>query len=138
MGATPGVDRRFAQHGNLQRADTRDAGGNFGAQALAHFALEQSFQFVRRARQQHNDVLAAVELSAQPLSGRGAVRIRKHCGAVENVGLLRVVGRHLPAALGEALLQTREDFRITAQAQAQSFGHGLSRQIVFGGAEARR
>ena len=91
---------------------------------------------MRRPGKQYDNVLAAVELSTQPLSGSGAVRIGKHGGPVQNVGLLGVVGGHVPASLGEALFQASEDFRIAMHTQAQSFSHCLSRKIVFRGAEA--
>ncbi len=70
-------------------------------------------------------MFAAVELTAEPLSGGGAVGIGKNGGAVENVGLLGVVGRHLPSALGEALFETSEDFGIAAQGS----GRGLRRRL---------
>ena len=130
------VDRRFAQHGDLQRPHGQKCRRNFGAQTLAHFRLEQGFEFMRRAGKQHDDVLATVELAAEPLSGSGAVGIGKHGGALENIGLLGVVGRHLPAAAGETLLQASQDFRIAPQLQAERFGNGFAGQIVFGGAEA--
>ena len=105
-------------------------------QALAHFGFEQGFEFVRRAGEQHNDVLASVEFSAEPLSGSGAVGIRKDGRAVENVGLLGIVGGHLPAALGEALFEAGENFRITLHGKAERFGDRFASQVVFGGAEA--
>ncbi len=130
------VDRGFAEHGDLQGADGQKCGRNFGAQALAHFGFEQSFEFVRRAGEQHDDVFAAVEFSAEPLSGRGAVGIGEHGRAVENVGLLGVVGGHFPAALGEALFEASENFRIALHGQAERFGDGFASKVVFGGAEA--
>ena len=91
---------------------------------------------MRRAGKQNDDVFASVELSAEPLAGSGAVGIGKDGGAFENVGLLGIVGGHLPAALGEALLQTGEDFGIAVQGDAERFGDSFAGEVVFGGAEA--
>ena len=113
------IDGGLAEHGDLQGADGEKCGRKFGVEALAHFGFEDGFEFVRRAGEQHDDVFAAVELSAEQLSGSGAVRIQKDGGALENVGLLRVVGGHLPAALGETLLQAGKNFGIAPQIQAQ-------------------
>src|ERR1700719_1134218 len=91
---------------------------------------------MRRAGQQHDDVFAAIELSAEPLTWGRAIRIWKDGGAVENVGLLGIVGSHLPTAIGKALFQASQDFRIAPQTQAQRFANRLAGKIVFRGSEA--
>jgi hypothetical protein len=104
---------------------------NFGAQAFANFALEQRLHFVRRAREQDHDSFAFFELSAEPLSGGRAVGIWQNCRAFQNVGLLHVVRCYFPAAIGEALFEFGDDFRITVQADTESFGNCFARKVVF-------
>ena len=109
---------------------------NFGAEALTNFALEEAFQFEGRTGEQNDDVLASVELAADPLAGRSAIGIRKNGGAIENIGLFGVVGGHLPSALGKSLLQAGENFGIAVERNSEGFGDGFASEIVFGGAEA--
>ena len=53
-----------------------------------------------------------------------------------HVGLLGIVGSHLPSTLGEALFQTGENFRVAAKLESQRLGYGFARQVVFGRTEA--
>ena len=109
---------------------------NAGEQSRNAFRFKQRLQFVRRPGEQHQQPLFSVILSGDPLAGRGADWIRHHRGAGQDVGLLGIVGRHLHAALGEALFEFCHDLRIALQFQSERVGHRFARQIVFGGAEA--
>ncbi len=71
----------------------------------------------------------------QVLSRRGAARIGQNDRAFHDVGLLGVVGRHLHATLGEALVHGGDHVVIAAQVDTQRSGDALAREVVFGGAE---
>ena len=57
-------------------------------------------------------------------------------GAVEDVGLLGVVGRHDHLAGGEAFVERGEDGVVGVEVDAERGGDGLAGEVVFGGAEA--
>ena len=134
----PGVHLRFWHHRHLERARRDVLDRNSGAQSRNAFGFEERLKFVRRAGKQHQKPLLAVILSANPLSGRGAERIRQRRGASQNVGLLGIIGGHLHAALGEALFKSRDHVRIALQFQPQRIGHRFARQVIFRGAKAAR
>ena len=57
-------------------------------------------------------------------------------GALQDVGLLRVVLRHLDAALGESLVHFGDEIVIALQLDAESGGDGFAREVVLGRAKA--
>ena len=70
------------------------------------------------------------------LAGRAAVFVVEDDCAVEDVGLLRVVGRHHHLARGEAFVESGEDGVVGVKADVECGGGGLAGEVVFGGAEA--
>ena len=105
---------------------------DFGLQSLPHLVFENPLHFVWRPGKQQNNVLAPIELPAQPLPGSGAVGIRQDRRTLKHIRLLRIVGRHLPAALQEALFQSCNNLGIAMQAEAEGFGYCLPREVVLG------
>ena len=78
---------------------------------------------------------AHVFAEADPEAGRGAVGVRQHLAALEPVGLLEIVGRHLAAEVPEAVGDGRLDRPVENELLAQHPGHGLAGAVVAGRAE---
>jgi hypothetical protein len=74
--------------------------------------------------------------NGKPLSGRCAVWVKQYGCAFDDVGLFGIVGRHLPAAVGKALLQFGDDLGIAPKADSQCFGNGFAGEVVFRRAQA--
>ena len=70
------------------------------------------------------------------LAGGAAVFVFEDRGAVEDVGLLGVVGRHDHLAGGEALVEGGEDCVVGVKVEVERGGYGFAGEVVFGGAEA--
>src|SRR5579863_9271080 len=87
---------------------------------------------MRRPGQQDDNALASIELTAQPLSWRGPVRIWKHHRTLENVRLLGIVGGHFPATRGEPPLNASQNLLVATQWNPQSLGHRLAGKVIFG------
>ncbi len=98
--------------------------------------IPQSLQFVGRSGQQDDDSRPSLEFGLQPLSRRRAAGVRQHDRALQHVGLLRVVVRHLQPSLREALVHRGDDFVVALQLHAQGLGDRLAREIVLGGAKS--
>jgi hypothetical protein len=64
------------------------------------------------------------------------IGVGEDLGAVEDIGLLGVVGRQGNAASGGALVEIGEDVGVAVQAEVEGGGDGLAGEVVLGGAEA--
>ncbi len=88
----------------------------------------RDLQLVRRSRQ-HAEHLAVL---LRPKSRCRAVGVGQHLAALETVGLLQVVGRHLAAELVEALDDRLLDRGIEDQLLPQHLGDHLAGAVVAG------
>ncbi len=81
-------------------------------------------------------ILPASDGGGKVLAGGAAGAVGENRGAVEDIGLLEVVGRHGDAAVGEASFESGEEIVVAVEGDAQGGGYGLAGEVVFGGAEA--
>ena len=70
------------------------------------------------------------------MAGGAAVLVVEDYRAIEDVGLLGVVGWDDHLAGGEAFIERGKDGVVRVQVDAERGGDGLSGEVVFGGAEA--
>ena len=75
-------------------------------------------------------------IAVEPLAGRAAGFVLQQDGAVDDVGLLFVVGRHGDAPRQEFELQREKGFIVTMKREAERCGDCLAGKVIFRGAEA--
>src|SRR6185312_2148351 len=107
----------------------------------AAFGVEERLELAGWAGEQDDDLavrpaLRAVDCRVEPLAGGAAGFVLEEDGAVDDVGLLLVVGRHGDAAGDEFLLQREEGCGVAMEGEAESGGDGFAGEVVLGGAEA--
>ena len=72
----------------------------------------------------------------EPLAGCAAVAVGEEFGAVDDLGLLFVVGRHGDAALGEAFVERGHGVGVFVEFDAERVGDAVAGEVVFRWAEA--
>ena len=80
--------------------------------------------------------LASSTVVSRYCAGSAAVLVFEDGSAVEDVGLLGVVGRHDHLAGGETFVECGENGVVGVEADAKRGGDGFAGEVVFGGAEA--
>ena len=128
------LDHRLAEADDLQHAPESRPTADRRSEPRRQVRRDHPFQLVRHAGK-NPDVLSAL---LDVKSRRGAALVVQRGLPDENVRLLFVDLGHLPAARGEARLESRDDRRIDFHLQIQRFGECLARQIVLGRTEAAR
>ncbi len=107
-GGGAGVDGGLRDEGHAQLAAGEEGGGKVGGEARLDLLDEERLEFFGRAGEQDDDAACWPSCRVvEVLAGGAAVGVGQQGGAVEDVGLLAVVGRHGDAALGEALGERR-------------------------------
>ena len=97
-------------------------------------AEEHRLQLVGRAGEHHQHTAVLLH----PEARGGAVGVGENLAPLEHLGLLEVVGRHLPPDAGEALLDGGLHRGVVHQPAAEHRGHGVAGAVVAGGPEAAR
>ena len=123
----------FAQLGDLEYTiGNRFRQGKAASQVGLDLIVEQPLEFKRHAGQDEDNPSGVFDNK-----GRGcAVRVFNRDGALGNVGLAFVVGRHDKAAAAEALIDLFQQPRIADQLTAADFGHHLAGQVILGRTQA--
>src|SRR5437016_12752064 len=111
------------------------ARGNKAPQPLHALLIEHRKDLAGWAWQQHNDLLAAFKFSLQKLSWRRAAWILERHRSGNDIGLAKIVFRHLDLARGKEGKQRSGNFGVAFQLQVQRFSHGLTSQIILSGAK---
>ncbi len=91
---------------------------------------------MRRSGKQHDDSFAAFILAAHPLSGSAAVGVGQNSCAGDDIGLLEIIWRHLPAAGREALFETGDNRWVAMKFESKRVGYCFAREVVFGRAKS--
>ena len=119
---------------NTRRAMWR--GGSASCQSRHAFRGEHGFQFRRWTGHQQHQLAMFADDGVNPLAGRGAVGVGQDVCAVDQVGLLGIVGGHGDATFGKSLVEGCQQIAVAADAHAQGFCDSFTRQIILGGTEA--
>ena len=130
------VGLRFGNHGGLESADGDGARRGDGAEARQTFGVKEGAALVWRAGEEHDELAKAGEGDVEPLAGCAAVGIWENGRAIENVGLLEIVGRHGDAPGGGAGVESGDLRGVAAEGEREGFGGGFASEIVFSGPEA--
>ena len=106
-----------------------------------HSLGEDGFEFFGRAGEEDDDLAVQVAggrgpEGVAPLAGGAAVAVGEELGAVDDLGLLFVVGRHGDAARGETFVERGDGVGVFVELDAERVGDAVAREVVFGGAEA--
>src|SRR5271170_1135369 len=112
-----------------------------GSEARLHLVFEERLELFGWTRKKDDDLtdwlgVRVEDGGVEVLGGSAAVLVADNGGAVEDVGLLGVVGWHDHLARGEAFVESSEDGVVGVKADAECCGDGLAGQVVFGGAKA--
>ncbi len=140
-GGGAGVDVRFGDEGHAEGAFGEVTCGKGGGEARLHLVVEERLEFFGRAGKEDDDladwlVVGVRYCRVEILAGGAAVLVVEDDRAVEDVGLLGVVGWHDHLAGGEAFVEGGEDGVVGVDVDAERGGDGLAGEVVFGGAEA--
>ena len=117
------------------------ASGKGGGEARLHLVVEERLEFFGWTGKEDDDLANGFAVRVEDggvevLRGGAAVLVVEDGGAVEDVGLLGVVGRHDHLACGEAFVERGEDGVVGVEVDAECGGDGFAGEVVFGGAEA--
>ena len=140
-GSGAGVYLAFGDQRHAEDAAGEEAGRKDGGEARFDFGVEEGFEFAGGAGEEDGKLAVgfgvwALEDGVEPLAGGAAVGVGEEGGAVEDVGLADVVGRHGHVAGGEACLEGGEDVGVAVEGEVEDLGEALAGEVVFGGAEA--
>src|SRR6266481_7525080 len=128
------LDVRFAETGDANLAVKHPHAGGAALQARKDLFAKERLQFARRAGQKHH----AAPGVFQPQAGRRSAGIFQNFRALGNHRLADIDFRHFAAQRAKSPFDVAENFLIAAKFAAEEIGHGFSRQVVLGGAEAAR
>ena len=130
-GFEPRLHGRFAQAREADDAAGHQTAAEAG-QARADMVLEHRPDLPGRAGQEGDPAAPVVE----PQPGSRAVGIGQDLGALDDVALLEVRGRHGPAVAAETLPDLAADGRVEDELPAEDPGQRLAGPVVLGRAEA--
>jgi len=117
------------------------AGGKGGGEAWLHFVVEEGLEFLGWAGKEDDDLPNGFAVGVEHdridvLCGSAAVLVFEDGSAVEDFGLLGVVGRHDHLAGCETFVERGENGVVGVEADAKRGGDGVAGEVVLGGAEA--
>src|ERR1700685_159532 len=132
----PRIALRLAQSGDFQFPSGNELRWKLGPKTRQTLFFEESFQFVRRSGKQNEDSLSAFILAAHPLSGSAAVGVGQNGCTRDDIRLLEIICRHLPAAGREALFETGNNLWVAVKFKSERVADCFAREIVFCRAQA--